>query len=134
MYQFFIVAAAKKKRVDEGVAKKPDPNHKYDAALDVWHSMAYFVAKELSTQPTKILTEWTCEELLVTFGVYANQNSAMAYEMMSKKERYKKKMTSLDRWQMPFVTIDQVAEMNQREKQDQDQLSDMETIAQTMFG
>lgn len=113
--------------------KSPDPNRKYDAALDMWHAMAYAVAKELSLKPTDILTSWTCEELLVAFGVYANQSSAMSYEMMSKKERYQKKMTSLDRWAMPFVSPSQMSEMSAQQKQDTAQLEDMTAIAQALF-
>lgn len=96
--------------------------------------MAYFVAKELTIRPVTILTEWTCEELLVAFGVYANQNSSTNYEMLSKKERYRKGMTSLDRWAMPFVTEEQMAAMGTRAKKEQVDLDDQAAIAQALFG
>lgn len=82
----------------------------------------------------EILTEWTCEELLVAYGIYANQNSSSYYDMLSKKERYTKGMTQNDRWAMPFVTMEQLSEMNQQTADDKERLDDAKAIAEAIFG
>lgn len=82
----------------------------------------------------EILTTWTCEELLVAYGIYANQNSSSYYDMLSKKERYTKGMTPNDRWAMPFVTMDQLSEMNQQTANDKERLDDAKAIAEAIFG
>lgn len=96
--------------------------------------MAYGVAKELSLRPYEILNNWTCEELLVAYGVYANQHSSNYYDMLSKKDRRLKKMTSLDRWAMPFVSQAQLERLAERHTEEQQRNDDLETIAQAMFG
>lgn len=96
--------------------------------------MAYFVAKTLKFRPMEILTTWTCEELLVAFAYYANENSKQNYEMMDNKERAKKGLTEIDRWVVPFVSAEQLEAMNgERERSKQD-LDDQASIAATLFG
>lgn len=95
--------------------------------------MAYFVAKTLKMRPMDILTGWTCEELLVAYGVYANQKSSEAYELTSKKERRLRKMSTLDRWVMPFITSKQLEEIN-HEPAKEENLDDMAKIAEIIFG
>lgn len=95
--------------------------------------MAYFVAKTLKMRPMDILMGWTCEELLVAYGVYANQKSSEAYELTSKKERRLKKMTELDRWVMPFITSKQLDEINNPPAKEKD-VDDMDNIAEIIFG
>lgn len=81
--------------------------------------MAYFVAKELNMRPYSVLTEWTCEELLVAYGHYANQHSNERYSMLSPKERRLHKdedgkadpLSWLDRWSVLFVTPEQMSEL-----------------------
>lgn len=84
-------------------------------------------------RPMEILTTWTCEELLVSYGYYANQKTNEAYELTSKKERRLKKMTELDRWSMPFITSRQLEEMNKVPEQSQD-ADEMSRIAEVIFG
>lgn len=96
--------------------------------------MAYAVAKELGLRPLDVLSDWTCEELLVAYGVYANQNQANYYDMLTKKERRLKKMTSLDRWAIPFLRPEQVKELASKQKEEETKLEDMEAIAQAIFG
>lgn len=95
--------------------------------------MAYFVAKELGMRPLEILNNWSCEELLVAFGVYGNQMSAKAYEMTPKQERRKKHMTELDRYIMPFFTETDVARLYEEPKQ-KNEPDEMEKIANIIFG
>lgn len=64
--------------------------------------MAYYVAKELHLRPYTILTEWTCEELLIAYGVYANQHSKESYDMKKPSELVKERLSYIDRWALPF--------------------------------
>ena len=73
--------------------------------------MAYFVAKELHMRPMDILLNWSCEELLVAYGHYADQKSAEYVETIPKKEWAKKRITWLDRWAVLFITQDQAEEL-----------------------
>lgn len=66
-----------------------------DADLDVWHSMAYIVAKDLNLRPLSILKDWTCSELLVAFGVYANdkmRTQYAEYQQLSSESKAKVKV------------------------------------------
>lgn len=77
--------------------------------------MAYFVAKELNMRPTEILENWTVEELMVSYGYYANQHSAEYLESIPQKEWAKQKpkpLTWLDRWAVLFVSEEQIKEIN----------------------
>lgn len=71
--------------------------------------MAHFVAKELKLRPYDILTTWTPEELLVSFGEYANIRALSSWELMPKKERRGKVWT--DRWAVLFVPLEEAIEM-----------------------
>lgn len=42
--------------------------------------MAHYVAKILHIRPGEILDEWGVPELIVTFGIYANEQSKKKYE------------------------------------------------------
>lgn len=83
--------------------------------------MAYFVAKELHLRPMDILTGWSCEELLVAYGHYANAHSAERFMTMTPKERANHKdergrpdpITWLDRWAVLFVTPEQLEKLNE---------------------
>lgn len=88
-----------------------------------------------------ILTGWTCEELLVAYGVYANAHSQENYNMLSKKERAQHKDADgkpaplgwLDRWAVLFVTPEQMKELaddtNGRDNQDE-----LSKAAEIFFG
>lgn len=103
----------------------------FDAMLGIWHSMAYFVAKVLKMRPYTILTEWTCEELLVAYGVYANQQSKEAYDMKSQKERVQEHLSYLDRWAMPFFSQQ---DLEDNAPDDEQQVEDdMDKIASALF-
>lgn len=100
----------------------------------MWHSMAYSVAKELSLRPMEILRGWACEELLVTYGIYANQNSAVNYEMLTPKERARKQMTPLDRWATPFVTEEQAHNLAQEQKKEEQERREQTDIVNALVG
>ena len=42
--------------------------------------MAYFVGEKLNLRPGKILDEWGTSELIVTFGIYANEKASEQYQ------------------------------------------------------
>lgn len=93
--------------------------------------MAYYVAKALHLRPYTILTEWTCEELLVAYGVYANQQSKESYDMKSIKERAQEQLTYMDRWVMPFYTQSDLEEDTAKVEDLAE--DEMMKIAETLF-
>jgi hypothetical protein len=55
--------------------------------------MAYFVAKKLHLRPNEILNHWGISELIVTYGIYANEDSQKNfYEVQEYNKTSKKKM------------------------------------------
>lgn len=95
--------------------------------------MAYSVAKELSLRPMTILTEWSCEELLVAYGVYANQHSKEGFDAMSKVERRKKNLNYLDRWAVPFLSRNQLESFSETVEDESEQAEEMAKIAEALF-
>ena len=107
--------------------------------MDLWQSMAYFVAKELHMKPSDILTEWTCEELMVAYGYYANIHSNEYVETVPKKEwgKHKPPITWLDRWAVLFVDSAQMAELQRNSSntaQDTAKETGIEEAARIIFG
>ena len=99
--------------------------------------MAYFVAKELHLRPLDILSDWSCEELLVAYGYYADQKSAEYVETVPKKEWAKKHITWLDRWAVLFITQDQAEELTKDEEEAENSIKASESLAnasQILFG
>jgi len=93
--------------------------------------MAYYVAKTLKMRPYTILTEWTCEELLVAYGVYANQQSKESYDMKKPNELIKEHLSYLDRWALPFFSAQDLDDGEpQKEESAED---DMSKIAEALF-
>lgn len=81
--------------------------------------MAYFVARELHIRPYEILTKWSCEELCVAYGEYANIHSAESYETrMSyfRKNEKPKKPSPDEKWAVMFITREELAEMHEKAK------------------
>lgn len=79
--------------------------------------MAYFVARELHIRPYEILTTWTCEELCVAYGEYANIHSNEAYEArmsLFRKNEKPKKPSPDEKWAVIFVTREELAEMHKK--------------------
>lgn len=93
--------------------------------------MAYFVAKTLHLRPWTVLTEWTCEELLVAYGVYADQQSKESYDMKSQKEKQEDNLTYIDRWALPFFSQRDLEEDTPSEESQAE--DDMVKIAETLF-
>lgn len=88
---------------------------------------------------------WDPEELVVAFGVYANQHAAEAYEMaMSQIKKAPKKPAIpkwLDRWAVLFMTENQVEQLMKEQedaeknaaRQRENEMS-MEDAARVLFG
>lgn len=85
-------------------------------------------------RPMEILTTWTCEELLVAYGVYANAHSKEGYDMMSVKDRSKHKLTWLDRWAMPFFTRGQALSISDTVQEEETHAQDLDSIRRVLFG
>lgn len=94
--------------------------------------MAYFVAKELRMRPTDILNNWTCEELMVAYGEYANRHSNEYVETIPKKDwaKHKPPITWLDRWAVLFVDKHQMAELADDKAKDKQQAKDEADISE----
>lgn len=93
--------------------------------------MAYYVAKVLHIRPYTILTEWTCEELMVAYGVYANQQSKESYDMKKPSELVQEKLTYMDRWALPFFTQQDLEDNTPEEENTVE--DDMSKIASALF-
>ena len=93
--------------------------------------MAYYVAKVLHIRPYTILTEWTCEELMVAYGVYANQQSKESYDMKKPSELVQEKLTYMDRWALPFFTQQDLKDNTPEEENTAE--DDMSKIASALF-
>ena len=65
--------------------------HPYRAELNLYMSMAYYVAKTLTIVPNVILDEWSVPSLIVTFGEYANTETGQAYESWKRNPNRKLK-------------------------------------------
>ena len=93
--------------------------------------MAYYVAKVLHIRPYTILTEWTCEELMVAYGVYANQQSKESYDMKKPSELVQEKLTYMDRWALPFFTQQDLEDNTPEEENTAE--DDMSKIVSALF-
>lgn len=64
-------------------------------------------------RPYEILSEWTVEELMVAYGEYANIHSRETYEMLSDKDRAKRKIKPSDRWAVKFISLEDALKMQE---------------------
>lgn len=99
----------------------------YNAKLDIWHYMSYSVAKMLHIRPLTILMDWSCEELLISFGVYMNEIMSeryAEYEALDSKAKSKVKVAPTP-YAVQFVTFEQL-EMLHRPKSAEELQSELE--------
>ena len=80
--------------------------------------MAHFLAKELKMRPFEILDTWTVEEVMVSYGEYANIRARENYEMTPPKERAKKRMTEFDKWAVMFVSLADALKLDKETPED----------------
>lgn len=82
----------------------------------------------------EIMTEWTCEELLVAYGVYMNQRSQSNYEMMSAEEKKRKRIGDMERWAIPFISYRQLDELENQAQEQSEKFDELEAIGSALFG
>lgn len=79
------------------------------AKTDLLTTMAYYVAKKLHLRPNDILNCWGVSELVVTFGIYRNEDYEREFY---KREEYnksaKKKIPQIPRYAVKFYTRDEL--------------------------
>lgn len=69
--------------------------------------MAHFVGKTLHIRPSEILNEWSVPELIVAYGIYANEVSKQNYEQwkeLDAKERAK--IGDIKEYQVKFIGLE----------------------------
>lgn len=117
--------------------------NRYDARLDVYSRMAYFLAKELSMRPWDILNNWSREEVAVAYGVYVNERTAENFQMEVQNatpanRREKPKMPKWeDRWGVLFATAGQLRVMERELAEAKDKRLDKDDLmeaAKVLFG
>lgn len=83
----------------------------------------------LHIRPAEILNEWGCEELLVTFGYYANSIAGENYDNYKRlSSEQKKGMEKPPKYSIVFLTFDQLAEIS-RPKTEQEKAEEMKEKA-----
>lgn len=90
-------------------------------------------------RPFTILTEWSCEELLVAWAIYANRHSQQYFESVPTAERRARGMKDMDRWAVPFFSEEQVREFNKQpelppEGDLEDELAAMQHVNDIIMG
>lgn len=96
--------------------------------------MAYEVGKKYSIRPLKVLLEWTCEELLVSFGVLMNEMAHIEYERYKHLDpKVKREIKDVpSEYVFKFITFDQLAESHQTQQEveeDEEELMDAQIQA-----
>lgn len=60
----------------------------------MFFGFAYYVAKKLNLTPSEILDEWSVPELIVTYGIYANEDAQRNFQdWKSLDNKQKQKVT-----------------------------------------
>ncbi|MFV0409641.1 MAG: hypothetical protein ACK5LJ_08090 [Paracoccus sp. (in: a-proteobacteria)] len=86
--------------------------------------MAYTVAKILGLRPSVILTEWSCAELLVAFGIYTNRQMREAYEQYQRLDAKVKRTIKAEdkpsKYAIEFLTFTQLEERYSRPSEEEE--------------
>ena len=61
------------------------------ARLSETEHMALYIAEKLKISPLDIVKTWTNNQLIITFGYYANRDAKENYEMLEPNKRGNKK-------------------------------------------
>lgn len=89
----------------EGPEKKPT----YDAKLGVYPAMVHYVAKTLKIDPNEIFDTWAVPQLVITYGVYMNQESYRIHqEIKSLNQGAKKKQKVPEMYAVKFISKEQI--------------------------
>lgn len=92
--------------------------------------MAYTVAKILHIRPLTVLTEWNCEELLVTFGVYMNElmdEKYAEYQTLDSTAKSKVEIKPKE-YALRFVTFEQLEQANKPKSEEQIAFEEQERL------
>lgn len=76
--------------------------------------MAHYVAKILHLRPSDILDSWGVCELIVAYGIYANEESVKYFnevKAMNKNAEHKEKLPKM--YEVMFYTPDDVKKMQE---------------------
>lgn len=106
-----------------------------DPNFDIWHQMAYSVAKELHLRPSDVLMNWGCEELLVAFGFYMNQHASESYqEYKSLDASTKAKVNPKPKeYVVKFVDFEELDALNKPKTQEQIETEQKEALLMEAF-
>lgn len=96
----------------ESITEEEDDEQKsetYFAKMNIYNSMAHFVAKTLHLRPLQILTEWGVPELLVAYGHYADEiTSRNLEEWKALDAAVRNKTKRPQEYQVKFYSVEQV--------------------------
>ncbi|WP_300919636.1 hypothetical protein [uncultured Dubosiella sp.] len=82
----------------------------YDAKLGIYPSMVHYVAKTLKLDPNEIFDSWSVPQLIITYGVYANQESYRIHqEIKSMNAHSKKKQKVPELYAVKFIPKEKIA-------------------------
>ena len=81
----------------------------YNAELNLYVSMAHYVAKTLYLDPNIILDQWSVPGLIVAFGEYANEATHQAYEQW-KSNPHRKLADKPKEYIVQFIGLDELEE------------------------
>lgn len=95
----------------EGGKEKVKKAKSYLANLNLYSTMAHYVAKILKIRPNEIMDHWGVSELVVAFGYYANQQSEKTYQEIQEANKHsQKKIPQIDRYAVRFYTKQELEE------------------------
>lgn len=86
-----------------------DPNKEqsketYSANLGIYPAMVHYVAKTLKLDPNEIFDTWSVPQLIITWGVYMNQESErIHHEIKSMNAHSKKKQKVPPLYAVKFI-------------------------------
>lgn len=80
--------------------------------------MAHYVAKVLKIRPNEILYHWGVSELIVAYGIYANEQQQKNFNEIKEHNKVSnKKIPMIDEYAVRFYTRDDVlASLEESEK------------------
>lgn len=104
--------------MEKGEDKQP-LKKTYDANLNLYSSMAHYVGKKLHIRPNEILDHWGVSELIVTYGVYRNEDQRKYFYQIEEHNKQKgvKKISLPPKYIVYFYTREEYAEeLKERKK------------------
>lgn len=75
--------------------------------------MAYYVGKKLNMNPAEILDTWCVPQLIVTYGIYANEDQKKAFDSINefnKNAKGKDRIPRIPLYAVKFYTNEEFLE------------------------